>query len=181
MPNQDGWTVEHLDWAKPENQLRKRRLNPSAGWTYHQENGVAEGMLFGGCLEVLDWLRGTPFWPDQKLFEGAILFLETSEEAPPATIVTRFIRSLAAMDVLDKLSGILLGRPGGQIKIEAHAAYAEALRRTVREEFGLTSLALVTGMDFGHTDPMFVLPQGLRARIDSGNQEFIIPLSGVSG
>ncbi|MBN1139650.1 MAG: LD-carboxypeptidase, partial [Anaerolineae bacterium] len=27
-PNLDGWTVEHLDWADPENQARKRTLNP---------------------------------------------------------------------------------------------------------------------------------------------------------
>lgn len=179
-PNKAGWTVEHLDWGVLENQLKKRRLNPSTGWTYHQDGGVSEGMLFGGCLEVLDWLRGTPYWPGRKQLEGAILFLETSEEAPPPSAITRFIRSLATMGVLEKLSGILLGRPGGQIDPNKHATYAEALRHTVREEYGLTSLPLVTDMDFGHTDPFFVLPLGVHARIDSDNREFIITESGVS-
>lgn len=33
--NRDGWTVEFLDWADPDNQERPRRLNPSTGWRWH--------------------------------------------------------------------------------------------------------------------------------------------------
>jgi muramoyltetrapeptide carboxypeptidase LdcA involved in peptidoglycan recycling len=35
-------------------------------------------------------------------------------------------------------------------------------------------------MDFGHTDPMFVLPYGARARIDCEQRSFAILESGVS-
>jgi muramoyltetrapeptide carboxypeptidase LdcA involved in peptidoglycan recycling len=45
---------------------------------------------------------------------------------------------------------------------------------TVRGEFGMTNLPLVTNMDFGHTDPMFVLPLGLRIRIDSSRRRVSI-------
>ena len=31
QPNTEGWTVEFLDWAEPENQSRRRKLNPSEG------------------------------------------------------------------------------------------------------------------------------------------------------
>ncbi len=174
QPNDEGWTVERLDWSDPLNQSRKRRLNACAGWRFHQEAGWSEGMLFGGCLEALDWLRGTPIWPEPEQLAGAVLFLETSEEAPPPAAVTRFIRSLAAMGVLGRLSGILLGRPGGQIQPEAHGAYADALTRAVRDEFALSELAIVTNLDFGHTDPMFVIPQGISLRIDSAKKELRI-------
>src|SRR5687767_6483949 len=62
-PNTNGWTVEMLDWGNPENQSHKRSLIPSTGWKFLQGEGVRQGYLIGGCLEVLDFLRGTDFWP----------------------------------------------------------------------------------------------------------------------
>jgi muramoyltetrapeptide carboxypeptidase LdcA involved in peptidoglycan recycling len=103
-PNTTGWTVEELDWRNPENQLRRRQLNPSPGSSFLQGKGIVEGKLIGGCVEVLDWLRGTEFWPGLPEWENAILFLETSEEGPPAAYVGRFIRVLAAMGCRESCS-----------------------------------------------------------------------------
>jgi muramoyltetrapeptide carboxypeptidase LdcA involved in peptidoglycan recycling len=179
-PNRDGWTVEFLDWARPELQTQRRALQPSTGWRWIQGEGVAAGRLIGGCLEVLDWLRGTAFWPDRAAWRNAILFLETSEEAPPPTYVARFLRSLAAMAILPRLSGILFGRPGGAMPPDQHSAYDEAIRRVVRDEYGLSALPIVTNMDFGHTDPIMVLPYGVPAQIDCTRQTFTILESAVS-
>ena len=44
----------------------------------------------------------------------------------------------------------------------------------IAEEEGLTALPIVTRMDFGHTDPMFVLPYGALARIDCEARSFAI-------
>ena len=173
-PNRSGWTVEHLDWSDPGNQAIKRKLQPCSGWKFHQENGQIEGVLFGGCVEVLDWLRGSPFWPSLEDLDGAVLFLETSEEAPPPSILSRFIRSLAAMGVLERLGAILLGRPGGEVDPARFGDYEDALVDTVRREYGLSATAIVTNMDFGHTDPMIVIPLGLHARIDSANKSLSI-------
>ena len=35
-------------------------------------------------------------------------------------------------------------------------------------------MPIVTNMDFGHTDPMFVIPIGTKVRIDSAKQEIAI-------
>ena len=179
-PNEGGWTVEHLDWADPSNQPVARKLNPCTGWVFHQQEGVAEGTLFGGCVEVLDWLRGTAVFPSPDSLDGAILFLETSEEAAPPELLARFIRSLAASDCLQPLAGILLGRPGGQIDPAQFPVYADTLCRTVREEYGLRDLPIVSNVDFGHTDPMMVLPLGVRMHIDSGRGELSIPEAAVA-
>ena len=178
-PNRTGWTVEHLPWENPENQLIRRKLNPCTGWRFHQEEGVVEGHLFGGCIDVLDWLRGTDYFPSAKDLYGAVLFLETSEEMPPPTFLTRFVRCLAAMGVLQGLNGILLGRPGGGVDPDTFCEYDDALCKTVREEYGLNDIPIVTNMDFGHTDPMFVLPIGTKVRIDSAKQEIAIDEAAV--
>ena len=39
--------------------------------------------------------------------------------------------------------------------------------QTVREEYGLKHLPIVSNMDFDHTEPVFVLPLGMKVRIDS--------------
>lgn len=173
-PNRTGWTVEYLPWEDPENQTIPRQLNPCTGWRFHQAEGNVEGQLFGGCVEVLDWLRGTDFFPSATELRGAVLFLETSEDAPPPSFLTEFVRCLAAMGILEGLGGILLGRPGGGVDPRTFHEYDDALCTAVREEYGLTDMPIVTNMDFGHTDPMCVLPIGMKVRIDSAKQEIAI-------
>ena len=164
QPSTEGWTVERLDWGDPANQQIKRKLNPSNGWKFLQGTGVRRGPLIGGCLDVLDWARGTEIFPED--WQDAILFLETSEEAPPPEYVKRTLRVFAAMGILEKASGILFGRPGGEIPIEKFDEYDQAILQVVKEEEGLTKLPIITNMDFGHTNPMLVLPYGVQAEID---------------
>lgn len=179
-PNLDGWTAEFLDWAEPENQSRRRNLNLSGGWNYLQGEGTSRGHLIGGCLEVLDWLRGTTIWPGAEVWQDAILFLETSEEAPSPLIVLRVLRAFAALGILNRLSGILFGRPGGNVPRERFGEYDEVILQVVAEEEGLKELPIVTGMDYGHTDPMFVLPYGVQAEIDCERQRFAIVEAAVT-
>jgi len=178
-PNTAGWTVETLNWAIPENQQRRRALQPNEGWQWLQGKGVRRGRLVGGCFEVLDWLRGTEFWPPREAWQGAILFLEGSEDAPPASALGYFLRTLAAMGTLGQLSGILLARPGGDMPVSQFADYDRVLQEVVSEEQGLVDLPLITHMDFGHTDPVFVLPHGVLAEIDCVSQRFAILESAV--
>ena len=179
QPCMDGWTVEHRDWSDPDNQHRRRTLTPSTGWRFVQGRGAVRGRLFGGCIEVLDWLRGTSVWPHQESLEGAILFLETSEEAPSPQAVTRMLRSLVAAGLFERARGLLFGRPGGQTTVP-HELYDDAIRRVVVSEERLNDFPIVAGMDFGHTDPMFVLPYGVMAEIDCGAREVRILESAVA-
>ncbi len=179
-PNRAGWTDEYLPWENPKNQSIRRKLNPCTGWKFHQDEGVVEGQLFGGCVEVLDWLRGTDYFPPASDLQSAVLFLETSEDAPPPSFLAEFVRCLAAMDILEGLSGILLGRPGGGVDPNTFHAYDTALCETVREEYGLNEIPIVTNMDFGHTDPMFVIPIGMKVQIDSTRQEIAIDEAAVT-
>jgi len=173
-PNAAGWTAQFVDWAEPELQTCKRELTSSTGWRFLQGRGVRRGPLVGGCLDVLGWLRGTDVWPHPELWRGAILFLETSEEAPSPTAVLRELRVYAAMGILKELAGILLGRPGGPVPPDQFDAYDRAIRQVIHEEEGLRDLPVITQMDFGHTDPMFVLPYGVEAEIDCDAQVFTI-------
>lgn len=165
-PAAEGWTVEFLDWADPANQQRRRTLTPSTGWRWLQGEAPVTGRLIGGCIEVVDWLRGTAVWPTPEAWEGAVLFLETSEEAPSPVAVTRMLRSLAACGALERASALLFGRPGGGVAPERFEEYDQALLGVIRDELGRGDMPIVTNMDFGHTEPNLVLPYGVAAEVD---------------
>jgi len=167
-PNSDGWTIASWEWGDEKRNQKKRQLQPCSGWRWLQGSGQHRGRLIGGCLDVMDWLRGTPVWPDLSMWRNSILFLETSEDQPSPKSVTYMLRSLAATGALNEAQGILYGRPyGDEASFEE---YDDAVLR-VLAELNLTSLPLVTRMDFGHTDPKFILPIGVTAEIDCDGKQ----------
>lgn len=177
--NTAGWTAERSDWTSTKAEVTPRAMSKCTGWRYIQGSDVGRGHLLGGCMEVLEMLRGTELWPTPEQWKGAILFIETSEEAPPPTILRRALRSYAAEGMLQNLHGILFGRPGGQTDPDTFLDYDEVILQVVRDEQGLSELPIVTNMDFGHTDPILTLPYGAMAEIDSGDREFRILESSV--
>jgi len=165
------WTEEFQDWAVQKSPERPRALRPSPGWSWLRE-GSGEGVLIGGCLESLEHLRGTRFWPD---WQGAILFLETSEEHPTPATVDGILMDYENMGVLAQLQGLLVGRP-----MRYSAVQKEQLRRVIRERTAGYRFPIVADMDFGHTAPQCTLPIGCRARIDGDRHEFSLLEAAVS-
>jgi muramoyltetrapeptide carboxypeptidase LdcA involved in peptidoglycan recycling len=159
------WTEETLDWRTKQDLERPRALTRSAGWTWLKD-GVGEGILVGGCLESLQHLRGTRFWPD---FRGAIFFFETSEEKPSPATVDGILMDYENMGVFDGLRGMLVGRPMRYSEEEKALLREVVLERTRRHRF-----PIVSDMDFGHTSPQLTLPIGCRARIDASDACFEI-------
>ena len=163
-PTEDGWTVERLDWEDPANQPRRRTRQPSTGPRWLQGASPVDGPLLPACIEVLDWLRGTPWWPD---LDGAVLAIETSEEQPSPDAVRRMLRPIAARGDMSRIRAILLGRPGGHLlDPDDHVSYDEAVLSVVRDEAGHSDMPIVAGLDFGHTDPPWTLPVGVNCRVD---------------
>lgn len=58
--------------------------------------------------------------------------------------------------------------------------YDEAILSVLADEEGLTNVAIVTNMDFGHTDPMLVLPYAVMAEIDCDRRTVSILENAVS-
>jgi muramoyltetrapeptide carboxypeptidase LdcA involved in peptidoglycan recycling/RimJ/RimL family protein N-acetyltransferase len=178
-PNPEGWTVEFLDWADPSTQNVRRKLQPPAPWRWLQGAGTVRGHLVGGCSDVLEFIKGTPFWPRPDVWSGAILFLENSEEAASPETFRRWIRNYGTMGVFNQVSAIIFGRPGGSIDPARFGDYDKVLVDVVANEFGRPALPIVTQMDFGHTDPMFVIPYGVTAELNCEQKSFSIPENAV--
>ncbi|RZK17996.1 MAG: LD-carboxypeptidase [Hymenobacter sp.] len=176
-PNRVGWTSELLDWSDTSLQHTKRKLEPTAGWNFLQGSHLVQGRLMGGCMEALESLKGTAFWPPPDCWTDAILFFETSEVKPEPDYFRWWLRNYAQQGILRTAKGILLGRPDNNAYVQEYNA--ELLKVLGEEE--LTEMPVITEMDFGHTSPVFTLPYGLMAQIDCSNRTFSLLESGVKG
>ncbi len=173
-PNEDGWTTEMLDWEDPATASVRRTLRASRGWQWLRGDEPVTGPLLAFCIEVLDWFRGTPWWPD---LDGALLAIETSEEAMPPDALVRMLRPLAITGELAGIAGLLVGRPGGMevdgtLDRPDDQAYDAALLDLL-DEFA-PDLPLVTGLDFGHTEPAWTLPIGVDATLVPGDGHIVV-------
>lgn len=162
----ESWTERYLDWANPAHGAGVTPPRPNAsGFRFLQGHGRVAGPLFGGCIEVLEFLKGTRFWPTPEFWDGRILFLETSEEKPSPQQVRRMLRNYGLQGVFDRISGLLMGRARDYSE-EEKRTLDQFLVEVVAEEFGRPHLPIVTNMDFGHTDPQLILPLGVQAEVD---------------
>lgn len=156
------------DWRDPSLVGRVNAPADAGPWRLLQGASTpVSGRLEGGCLEVLDWLRGTWAFPPAEVFEGALLLLETSEEVPSPLAVGRMLRGLGVLGALDRVGAILLGRWRDRTAEEVTEVEAEVVR-VIADEFGRPDLPVVANLPFGHTDPQWVLPLGVRATLDPG-------------
>lgn len=165
IPEPAWWTDEFLDWESGEDTTRQRGRHRNKGHVWIRD-GIASGRTIGGCLETLQHLRGTRWWPN---FDGAILCIETSEECTDPLAFDAMFGDYARMGVLDRIAGLLVARPYG-FDTPQHQQFLYLLTERVA---GYT-FPVIANMDFGHTTPMITMPLGVMVGIDSDRREVII-------
>jgi muramoyltetrapeptide carboxypeptidase LdcA involved in peptidoglycan recycling len=175
-PNKSGWTSERLEWTNPDNQKISRKLDKNTDWRFLQGKGETKGQLLGGCLDVLEFLKDTNFWPKPDCWKEKIMFLETSEVKMPPDNFRWILRNYAASGILRNISGLILSRPYDNLYWEE---YDEILLKVIKEEQGLNELPIITGMDFGHTCPTFTIPYGILGEINCDESTFSIIENGL--
>ncbi|MCM2418965.1 S66 peptidase family protein [Streptomyces sp. RKAG293] len=164
------------DWADPATFDKTPRMTPCEGWTWHRPDRVVDGTSWGGNVEILSWLlmAGRETAPAGS-HRGQVLFLETSEEMPPAVEVYRILRNMGERGLLRQFPALLMGRAKAwsigrpdqldtagreRFRADQRAAVLRALA-----EYAPEAMA-VFDVDLGHTDPQVVIPYGGRIRVD---------------
>jgi muramoyltetrapeptide carboxypeptidase LdcA involved in peptidoglycan recycling len=168
------YTDEELDWAESAALMRQPPKFPNNGWTWFNEGRIVEGIAWGGNLEIIDFhLRVGRYLMPLDAYEGAVLYLETSEELLSATYVYRVLMCMVERGLLQRFSAVLVARPKAwsferpntpEDKERSTSAQEEVLKQ-VLHEYHPQALA-VFNLDFGYTDPQCIIPNGGRIRID---------------
>lgn len=157
------------DWQNPSQCGALSEPINNSGPIFVQGEGCATGQLFGGCIEVLEMLKGTQYWPAPEFWHKKVLFLETSQEKPSIDYVQYWLRNYGVMGALQQLSGLMIGRPRDYSTAE-QASLINTVQSVIKDEFNCPHLPIVCNLDFGHTDPQMILPLGVTIKIDCEHQ-----------
>jgi muramoyltetrapeptide carboxypeptidase LdcA involved in peptidoglycan recycling len=176
IESSDKWVVEYFSWEKSENNSKQRKMERNNGYELLQGKGIVQGELIGGCAEVLEFVKNTKLWPDLSEWEDKILFLETSETKAHPDYLRWWLRNYVAQGIIDKICGIIVGKPYYGIYYEE---YKEQFIKVIRNEAKRDDLPILYNVNFGHTDPMCILPYGIKAEIDCDNVSFTLKESAV--
>ena len=164
------WIDQHLRWDV-SNKGIKRHQASNEGYELLQGKGIVSGRLIGGCIEVLEMIKGTIIWPTLNEWNDTILFLETSEEKPTPDYIEYWLRNYGAIGILDCIKGIVFGKP---FEMKYYDEYKESILKIVRDEYQLTDLPILYNLNFGHTAPMITIPYGAKAIINCEKRTFVI-------
>ncbi len=178
----ESFTDLQCDWSDLRTLERELPTEPETGWEWHNADQVVEGPSWGGNLEILHWNLAANRWiqPVEE-YRGCILFLETSEEMPPAVDVFRMLRNAGERGLLAQFRAIVIAKPKAwhshaPLEVAARAAFrreqADAVLR-VMETYNPSAMVLI-GPDLGHTDPQYVVPYGGHWTIDGPRRRFSV-------
>lgn len=159
-------------WWKEENQNRRTPYHPDPS-TYEvlQGEGIVKGRLFGGCLDVMVSLFGTELWPERKFFSDKILFLETSERDMDSLDMRMILRNLMTQGVFDEIQGLLVAKPARKSR---HDEYKKTLKEVIGLEAGRPHLPIFYNVNFGHAEPIGVLPYGIEMEMDLDKKKIFL-------
>ena len=159
------WT----DDGPSENSPRKMKNNTGWHWL---KGGKAQGPLIGGNLHTVLTLADTPFWPS---FHGKILYLE--EVNMGNTVLMYAEEALAQcqqIGLLGEISGLVIGKINNLSEDQE-----ELLQALIGYYTSAFDFPILTQVDIGHTSPQMVLPNGIKATLDSEQNLFSIDEAAV--
>ncbi|KAJ8103034.1 peptidase family S66 [Lipomyces tetrasporus] len=170
----DVFNEDELDWSDatfsdPNAVHVPPLVQPSTGFYWHQPNRVISGPSWGGNLEILDWNLSASRWirTDVTDYAGCVLLLETSEEMPSARYVFRTLRNAGERGLLAQFPAVVVARPKSsngvvQPPLEQRIQYRQEQREAILKAFAHYNpdAMIVFDVDFGHTDPQWILPYG---------------------
>lgn len=122
--------------------------------------GIVEGVILGGNLTLLTGLCGTPYLPD---FKDTILFVE--EIGEKSDRMDRMFCQLMNSGILSQIKGFIFGKC---TNCEPTAGYgALTLNQMLNDYIKPLGIPAYTGAVIGHIPDQFVMPVGVRARMDA--------------
>lgn len=129
-------------------------------------HGEFQGEIVASNLETLLALAGTQYFPD---LTNKALFVEESEEENISTINRNF-RHLSQIINMTSLGALCIGRFCSKSSFTEHDSVSMLLENIVED----TDIPVLYNLDFGHSDPLFTIPNGGTVRVNTQTQELTL-------
>ena len=143
-------------------------IKPLTDWEQWRK-GKAKGHLIGGNLHLLTSLIGTPYFPAFEFWEGAILFWE--EVGEPLHNIARFLTHLKYAGVLEKISGMLIGKITYIKPIREKEIIIPDAKELILDVLKDYNFPIMANLDFGHFTINIPMPIGTKVSFDTLKKE----------
>ena len=166
------WTNEVLEWGTDAWRSRPRRTQaPASRETW--KAGRGRGQLFGGNIETMNLLVGTPYYAPPT---DVVLFWEATREEAYLPRIRRALTHLRQAGLFQRTRAMLIGRSPGCVPVDG-----VTLRDVVLEAVDAFDFPVVADLAFGHTDPMLTLPIGTSVMVEAvaGDGSALYPLPDI--
>lgn len=150
----DKYCSGYLDWSKGKTAEINKLEDHLQMEVYADAPFIGE--FYGGCIEVMEMLKATQYFPEISFFDDKILFFETSEDKPSPMHVGCMLRNYGSQGILHKINGIVFGRCYGYTYQE-FLQLKQIVFDIVRKELKL-NLNIAFNLNIGHTDPQWIIP-----------------------
>ena len=128
------------------------------------KEGLARGVIVAGNLQTILLLVGTPYFPK---INNTILFLEEAEDADICT-VDRLLTQCRQMGIFNKVNGVIFG------KFMSKTGFNDLnLKKLLKRIFDEINIPVMYDANFGHTDPIFTIPNGGYCYLNTEKREII--------
>lgn len=122
-------------------------------------NGSAQGIMVGGCLSVLNYLCGTPYFPS---LQGKILLIEDVGEKTYR--IDLMLNQLKSQKDFSGLKGIVFGQFLNCVEAdEGDGSVAEIIADFAQD----LDIPVITEFPYGHVASRYVLPIGKKVCLDA--------------
>jgi len=136
-------------------------INPNEEKFFILSKGSAKGKILGGNLAVLVSLLGTKYFPKMK---GEILMIEDIGEPPYR--VDRFLNQLRLSNILNSVSGVILGRFVDCYENDS-AKKSLSLNQVIIDYFENLKKPVLYNFKHGHIAENLTVPFGLKCNLNA--------------
>ena len=170
----DDWSYDSNNHIDPT--YRKNYIQ-NDGYQRVQGKGVVHGELFGGHGGMMEYQKDSPIHIQKQDFQNKIFFFEDIPQVCDVAYMGSFFDWLGQNGYLQVMRGVIIGKMQAPFSFDP---FAERIREIVSGKYGLRELPILYGMNFGHANPICVLPYGVMAELDMDHLRFSIRESGVT-
>lgn len=163
-PEKDKLSIEDF-FNKLTNNYKDKLLSYPGVELKALTEGIAEGVLVGGNLSLIDTLNGTPYEVD---FTDKIVFIEDVGEDPYR--IDRYFSALRLRGMLDKAKGYIIGyftdcEPSGSHKDD------QTIMDILNDYLVPLNKPIIYNFPCGHDMPFVTLPIGVKVKMDTYKKE----------
>lgn len=150
--------------------------HPDRGFELLQGPAVFSGRILGGCIDTLFDIfdpgrhpdspalcRQYGLFPALEDWRDKILLLESSEEKPSPEKYESMLQTLKNSGLFSVIRGLLVGKPMDE-------SYYEEYKQLLVKVIDDPALPILYNLNIGHALPRCIIPFGVEATVDAGEQ-----------